>query len=109
MKFLKIPRLTPRRIWLAVGVAVVADGIQLALGPLGWLFLDEIVDIMTMILTSLLLGFHWLLLPTFVLECVPLVDLLPTWTGCVAMLISLRKKAAAKELPPVGKALNEKL
>ncbi len=98
MKFLKTPQLTRRRIWLAVAVAVVADGLQWMLGPLGWLLFDEIIDVIAMVLTSLLLGFHWMLLPTFILECVPLVDLLPTWTGCVAVLIAMRKKSQAIEL-----------
>jgi hypothetical protein len=86
------PVLTRRRIWLAFSVAIAADGLQLLGGPLGWAFFDEITDIVAMILTSLLIGFHPLFLPTFVLELVPVVDMLPTWTGCVAVVVALKRK-----------------
>jgi hypothetical protein len=33
-----------------------------------------------------------LLLPTFVLEFLPVADMLPAWTGCVAVVIALRKR-----------------
>ena len=39
--------------------------------------------------------FHPLLLPTFVVELLPVIDLLPTWTGCVALVVSRRKKQQA--------------
>jgi hypothetical protein len=89
---LRQPILTRRRIWLAFTVAIAADGLQLLNGPLGWVFLDEMADIVAMILTSLLIGFHPLFLPTFVLEFVPVVDMLPTWTGCVAVVVALKRK-----------------
>lgn len=89
---LRQPVLTRRRIWLAFTVAIAADGLQLLLGPLGWAFFDEITDIVAMILTSLLIGFHLLLLPTFVIKLIPVVDMLPTWTGCVAVVVALRRK-----------------
>jgi hypothetical protein len=77
---------------LAYVTAVSVDAFQLLLGPLGWPFLDEILDVTAMILTWWLIGFHPLLLPTFALEFLPVTDLLPTWTGCVALVIALRKK-----------------
>jgi hypothetical protein len=46
-----------------------------------------------MVVTMGLLGFHLLLLPTFVVELVPLVDITPTWTECVIAVIALRKHA----------------
>jgi hypothetical protein len=54
-----------------------------------------VIDVLAMISTTVLLGFHWLLLPTFLLEFVPLVDALPTWTGCVLTVIALRRKTPA--------------
>lgn len=48
-----------------------------------------------MILTWRVIGFHPLLLPTFALEFLPVADLLPTWTGCVALVVALRKKQQA--------------
>jgi hypothetical protein len=95
---LRAPQLTRARMILALVVAVMVDGTQLVLGlfgPIGW-FLDEGIDVVAMILTSALLGFHWLLLPTFVVKSVPLVDDLPTWTACVAAVIALRKRAQGK-------------
>jgi len=94
------PRLTKIRIILALAIAVFTDGLQLLLGPLGWAFIDDIIDVIAMILTSLVLGFHWLLLPTFVLKLIPLADDLPTWTACVAAVIVLRRREQRK-VPPV--------
>ena len=42
---LQPPRLTRNRVWLAYGVAVTVDILQFALGPLGWAFADEILDV----------------------------------------------------------------
>lgn len=89
---LQPPPLTRTRVWLAYGVAVTADVLQFALGPLGWAFADEILDVAAMLATWRLLGFHPLLLPTFVLEVVPIADLLPVWTGCVALVVALRRR-----------------
>jgi hypothetical protein len=85
------PPLTRWRIGLALLVALTADAVQLLLGPIGWAFSDEAIDVVTMGLTSLLLGFHVLLLPTFVLEIIPVVGMLPTWTGCVLAVAALRR------------------
>ena len=92
--------LTRTRILLALAVAIAADGLQLFLGPLGWLFVDEVIDAVAMILTLWLLGFHVLLLPTFVAELIPAVDMLPTWTACVAAVIALRKHDQNSPPPP---------
>jgi hypothetical protein len=47
-----------------------------------------------MFVVSALIGFHPLLLPTFLIEFVPVADLLPTWTGCVALVVAMRRKQA---------------
>jgi hypothetical protein len=93
----RVPKLTWTRMVIAFAVAVVADGLQLLLGPFGWIFPDQIIDVIAMVLTSRLLGFHWLLLPTFILELAPLADELPTWTACVTAVIVLRKR---QQRPP---------
>jgi len=85
-------RVTPASIRMAYAVAIAVDVMQLLLGPLGWAGLDEALDAGAMYVTSRLLGFHPLLLPTFVLEFVPFTDMLPTWTGCVALVIRSRKR-----------------
>jgi hypothetical protein len=95
------PALSKQRIWVAFVVAVLTDAIQLGLGPLGWVFVDEGLDIIAMILISAALGFHMLLLPTFVIELIPGPDMLPTWTGCTAAVVMLRKRAQQKAPPPI--------
>jgi hypothetical protein len=89
MSLFRTPLLAPWRIGSAFAVAIAADGIQLLLGPLGWTFLDEITDVASAIALSFLLGFHPLFLPTFLVEILPIVDMLPTWSGCVAAVVAL--------------------
>lgn len=96
----RTPRLTRTRIFLALAVAIVADGLQILLGPLGWAFIDQAIDIVAMVLTMWILGFHILLLPTFVVELIPVADMLPTWTGCTIAVIALRKRAENVAPPP---------
>ncbi len=86
---LTAPRLTRTRIVLALLVALVADGLQI---PFAVPPAPEILDVIALVLTAWLLGFHLLLLPTFAVEFFPVVDLLPTWTGCVIAVIALRKR-----------------
>ena len=95
------PVLTRRRIWLACAVAVVADVIQLSLGPFGWAGADEVLDVVVMLLLTALIGFHPLFLPTFVAEFIPIVDELPTWTACAILVIGLRRRKTAAPPPPV--------
>jgi hypothetical protein len=76
----------------ALAVAVAADGIALALGPFGWTFADEVIDVVAMTAETLILGFHVLFLPTFIIELVPVADTLPTWTACVIAVIALRRR-----------------
>ena len=94
------PRLTAKRIVLAFAVALTADAVQLAMVPLGTLAVvpHEAIDVVAMALTCWLLGFHILLLPTFILELVPVVGgLSPTWTACVAAVVALRRKEQTKD------------
>jgi hypothetical protein len=86
------PRLTRVRITIALLFAVSADALQFFLGPLGWVLGDQIIDIIAMVLMSWLIGYHWLLLPTFVTEFIPVLDELPTWTACTIAVIALRKR-----------------
>lgn len=94
-----VPVLTRRRVALAYTVAIGTDVLQLVLGPFGWAGVDELLDIAAAIATSRLIGFHPLLLPTFVLKFLPVADMLPTWTGCVALVTMLRRREAAHRAP----------
>jgi hypothetical protein len=102
------PVLTRNRVRAAYAIAVTTDVLQVSLGPLGWAFADEILDVAAMILTSRAIGFHPLLLPTFVLEFLPVTDLLPVWTGCVALVVALRKRqqAAMRQAPAPGPVID---
>ncbi|HKS37216.1 MAG TPA: hypothetical protein VJW76_08515 [Verrucomicrobiae bacterium] len=100
----RAPFLTRSRILLAFLVAIAADGFQILIGPLGWMFFDEVIDVITMVLTSLLIGFHPLFLPAFVAECIPIVDMLPTWTACVALVVALRKRQTRSGATPSPEA-----
>jgi hypothetical protein len=94
------PILTRDRVRIAYAVAIATDLLQLLLGPFGWAFADEILDVIAMMLTWRLIGFHPLLLPTFALEFLPLADMLPTWTGCVAIVVAIRKRQQSR-IPPL--------
>jgi hypothetical protein len=76
-------------------VALVADGIQIALLPLvlgGAVSpVDDAIDVATAVILSGLLGFRWVFLPTFIAEMVPFLDLAPSWT--LAVLITTRAKS----------------
>jgi hypothetical protein len=92
--------LTGNRVRVAYTIAVTTDVLQFVLGPLGWAFADEILDLVAMIVIWRVLGFHPLLLPTFALEFLPITDMLPTWTGCVAIVVALRKRQQAAPQDP---------
>lgn len=100
LQMFSVPRLTPKRVWFAFGVAAITDAIQMGLGPVGSLFIDQGLDVIAMVLISAAVGFHLLLLPTFVLELLPLANMLPTWTGCTAAVVMMRKKAEEQAAPP---------
>jgi len=105
---LQPPVLTGNRVRLAFTIAMTVDVLQFVLGPLGWAFADEVLDVAAMILTWRVIGFHPLLLPTFVLEFLPVADLLPGWTACVALVVALRKKqqAGTRQQPAPGPVID---
>ncbi len=102
----RAPKLTKTRIVIALAVAATADGLQFFLGPFGWVLLDQAIDVVALLLTAWAIGFHLLLLPTFVAEFVPVVDMLPTWTACVIAVIALRKRE--QNAPPPSSGLPTK-
>lgn len=90
--------LTPLRAGLVLLVALVADFVQVGLGPLGITGLDDVLDLLVAALEIGLLGFHPLLLPTFLVEILPVVEFMPTWTACVLAVILRRTRGT----PPPG-------
>lgn len=96
----RVSKLTWTRITLALAVAVMADGLQLLLNGAGWVGPDQIIDVIAMVLTSRLIGFHWLLLPTFVINFIPALDDLPSWVACVIAVVVLRRREQRSAPPP---------
>jgi hypothetical protein len=92
------PLLTPRRVWIARGLAVLVDLAQIGVGLTP---LNDAIDVVTAIAMVALVGWHWAFLPTFVAELVPFVDLVPTWT--LAVFLATRDRMAPAPpaaLPP---------
>jgi hypothetical protein len=104
------PKLSQRRIFAAFAVAILADAIQFpatAAAATGIFAVpseatDCLVDCVVAVITTALLGFHWMLLPTMLIEAVPGLDLLPTWTGCVALVVRLRLKSPQGQPQPAS-------
>lgn len=112
------PLLTPRRVWIARGLAVFVDLAQIALLPAALTPLNDAVDVATAIALVALIGWHWAFVPTFLAELVPFVDLVPSWT--LAVMIATRgpvapapptvvvepprSEPAPRALPPTGQA-----
>jgi hypothetical protein len=86
----------------AIMIAVAADSLQIVFLPVAWTFAQQVIDVIAMALTMLTIGFHLLLLPTFVIEFIPGVDMLPTWTACVIAVIALRKRGQSDAPPMPG-------
>jgi hypothetical protein len=100
------PELTRKRIVAAFTIAVIADLLEFPITAaenlsMGALLVpseaaDVFLDCVVMVAMTKFLGFHWLFLPSFLVEVVPELDLLPTWVGCVGVVVWQRKK----ETPP---------
>jgi hypothetical protein len=99
---LQKPFLNRRRMAAALITAMAADGLQLVTGPLKFALADQVIDVAAMALVSLSVGFHPFFLPTFIAEFIPVFGMLPTWTGCVALVLIRRWKAQQYTQPPVS-------
>jgi hypothetical protein len=104
-----------KRIWIARAVAVGADVLQIGLFPFfleGFAsILDDVLDVIVCVVLSLLVGWHYSFLPSFILKLVPFADIVPTWS--IAVLLATRKKAGTtvtdiKAGPPNTPPLLEK-
>ena len=104
--------LSSRRLKAALGLAIVADIVQLIVLPLviegAASPADDLFDLGVGGLLSLLLGWHWEFLPSFAGKLVPGVDLAPLWTLAVANVYRRNKplpaaRTGADAARPVGK------
>jgi hypothetical protein len=92
-------RVTAGKARLAIAIAVIVDAIQVPLqgasltgiGTLPAEAIDLAIDAATALVLSRLLGFHWALLPSLLVELIPFVDVAPTWIACAMYVISRRK------------------
>jgi hypothetical protein len=86
----------------AFGVAIGADLLEMGL-PLifseGFMSpFDDVLDVVTGLILTLLLGWHLAFLPSFAVKLIPVADFAPTWT--LAVLIAARsRRNAAVEVP----------
>jgi hypothetical protein len=92
--FINVP--TQSRFRLAMGLAVAADVIQLALFPFfiaGADFpADDVLDVGMGAVLTYLLGWHWEFAPSFLAKLVPGIDLVPLWTLAVANVYRKSKR-----------------
>lgn len=101
---------------LAFAIAVVADvlefpitGAELTIvGAPEAEFAAFVLDCIVMGAMTRILGFHWMFLPTFCVEVIPGLDMLPTWAGCVAFVVWRRKKEEAEQakMPPLNSVID---
>ncbi len=90
----KPPRLAA--VPMAWGVALLTDLVQWVVfpffvSPLGWP-VDAVLDVVTAGILIRLLGWHWAFLPGFLMELIPGVDMVPTWTVAVFLATRGRKR-----------------
>ena len=82
---------------IAMFLAVLADAVQIGLFPIfgpGFLSAANVIlDVVAFALFWRLVGWHPALLPGFLFEQLPLVDLAPTWT--LAVWIAIRRNSRA--------------
>jgi len=90
-------RLSPRRRRAALLIAIAADVTQwVALPLVAWGAaspVNDALDVVVAVVMIRLVGFHWAFLPTFVVELLPFVDLVPSWT--VAVWLATRSDGSA--------------
>ena len=89
-KLLHPAQVTRGRMLVAVVAALAADGLQLLFQSVP--LVPQLIDVAAMAIVTIAIGFHPLLLPTFVIELIPLVDDFPTWTGCVIAVLALSRR-----------------
>ena len=82
--------LTGWRMAIALVTAGAADALQVFLTTTP--FASQAIDILAAVIVTVAIGFHLLLLPAFIIELLPFVNDLPTWTGCVLAVIALRRR-----------------
>ncbi len=93
--------ITPAQVKTARLIAAAADLLQIVLLPAFFPAAvspaANVIDVVAAVMLLRLLGWHWAFLPTFAIELVPLVDLVPTWTAAVFLVT---RDVAGQVVPP---------
>jgi hypothetical protein len=104
--------LSKKRVRVALALAMLADLAQLGLFPLfsqgAASPFNDVLDTVVAVVLFLMLGWHWALLPSIVLEMVPALNLVPTWTAAVLFVTRGTRHDLEADLPAVkrvGEAL----
>jgi hypothetical protein len=99
---MKMDIVSKSRIKAAWVVAVSADLLEIVLFPLfapGCLsLLNDALDLLTGIILTVLVGWHFAFLPSFAIKVLPIVDIAPTWTIAIA-LATRQKRISPQETP----------
>ena len=86
------------RLRAALVLAMIADIVQIAVFPLflegGASPADDVLDLSLAGVLTLLLGWHWEFLPSFLAKLVPMVDFVPLWTLAVANVYRKQRRLA---------------
>lgn len=94
---------SPKQLRAAWIIAIAVDLIQMGLffptGSTSTWILDKPFDVLAMIVLWRLLGWHWVLMPSFVFELLPFAELAPTWTASVWFMTRRLKAQNIPELP----------
>jgi len=80
----------------ALVLAILADLVQILVFPLfiagGASPADDVLDLSMAAIMTLLLGWHWEFLPSFLAKLVPGVDFVPLWSLAVANVYRKQKR-----------------
>ena len=97
-----VPTPAPARVWLARSIAIAADAVQIVAFPFffpgaasPW---SDALDLAVAAAMTVLIGWHWSFLPSFIAEVVPGLDLVPTWTAAVFFATRGRGRKAPAEV-----------
>src|ERR1700737_3255675 len=100
--------LNPARIRAARSIAIAADLLQIVIFPVfaggAVSIVNDILDVAVAVSMSLLVGWHWAFLPSFLAELVPFFDLVPTWTA--AVFFATRKGTAQNPVAGAGSVID---
>ena len=85
-------------------LAITADLLQIVLFPV---FIEgfssplaDALDVVVCLTLTLLVGWHFAFLPSFVAKGIPVVDIAPSWTLAVFIATRQKRKPETRLLPP---------